>query len=185
MNFNRLKINECLSETNFFVVEKIVGKEVQLKTSSGKSIVVNEGYVNNFLQSADQFDKEEKRTKTELAEILINSPRIAITVAFFKQSTEKTKKVFETEKQNKIDEISNAKVADIPRLLSDLIENPITKTIPGELRIMKGRHYSQIDDLGRVKFTDMEVVSGSQERQVDTRSLQYIIVNNTKYILIK
>ncbi len=184
MNFNKLIIGEILSETNYFIVEKIVGKEVQLKVGD-KSVVLNEGYVNNYLNSAEQFEKEEKKTKTELAELFINSPRIAMTVAFYKQDTSKTKKAFDAEKLAKIEEIRNARVSNVEKLLNDLIENPITKTIPGELRIMKGRHYGVIDDLGRVQFTDMEVTTGSQERQVDTRSITYLIINNVKYNLSK
>ena len=54
---------------------------------------------------------------------------------------------------------------------------------------MKGRHYGNIDDLGRIHFIDMEVEKGDnpdydgRSRQVDPRTIQYLIVNNVKYTL--
>jgi hypothetical protein len=126
-----------------------------------------------------------------LADIFINTPRIAMTVAYYKKDTEKTKKDWEAEKAAKIEEINNAKVSEVPSLLNNLIENPISKIIPGELRVMKGRHYGEVDDLGRVRFVDMEISLNKNSnmdnrlRLVDPRTISYIIVDGIKYSLKK
>ena len=125
----------------------------------------------------------------KLADILVNSPRIAMTVAYITKATEKTKKDFDAEKNAKIAEIQNASLKNASSLLSDLIENPITRAIPGKLRVMKGRHYGHVDDLGRVHFIDMELKKDAtkdydtRSRQVDPRTIQYLIVNKVKYTL--
>ena len=68
----------------------------------------------------------------------------------FYKDIEKTNKAYEAEKKAIIQKVVDAKVSDIPALLNELIENPLSKVVPGKLRIMKGRHYSNIDELGRI-----------------------------------
>ena len=51
-----------------------------------------------------------------------------------------------------IEKVQNAKVSEVEGLLRNLIENPVSKIIPGELRVMKGRHYGGMNDLGRIDF---------------------------------
>ena len=181
-NFGSLQPGNILGESQYYVVEKIAGDRVQLKTDAG-SVVVDKGYVEKYLNSAEQFTTEEKITKTQIADILINNPRIVMTVAFYKQDKPKTKKAFEAEKQTKIEEIKSAPIGKVESLLNDLIENPILTYIPGELRIMKGRHYGEIDELGRIQFVDMEIADKNNMRQVDPRTVQWIIVGDKKYTL--
>jgi len=186
MKLAQLKTGSILSETSFYVVKEVKKGSIVVIDDNKNEISIGDKYVEAILASADIFDKEEKKSMTELAELFIGSPRIAMTVAFMKKSTEKTKKAYEAEKAAKITEIQNARVSDVPALLNTLIENPITKTIPGELRVMKGRHYGELDDLGRMHFVDMELPitdASSRIRQVDPRTIQYIIVGGTKYSL--
>lgn len=188
MKSANLKVGSILSETSFFKVKKINTNDITVIDDFDNELTIGRPYVEKILNSADLFELEEKKTITELADLFINSPRIAMTVAFYKKDVAKTKKAFEAEKQEAISKIQNAKVSDIPSLLNNLIENPLSKNIPGELRVMKGRHYGEIDELGRIKFIDMEISKGtsgtdSRVRQVDPRTIQYIIVNNIKYSL--
>ena len=151
-------------------------------------------YVKAVLNSADIFEKEEKKTMTELADLFINSPRIVMTVAFYKKDTAKTKKAYEAEKQAAIEKVQSASLANATALLADLIDNPISKVIPGDLRVMKGRHYGFVDDLGRIHFFDMELPKeikqnkagedyDTRKREVDPRTIMYLIINGTKYSL--
>jgi len=145
-------------------------------------------YVESILKSADSFDTTKELSKTQLADLLLNNPRTAMTVAFVKTATEKSAKAFKEEKAAAIARVQAARTSDVEKLLSDLIDNPITRTIPGELRVMKGRHNGTQDELGRVQFIDMEQSKGSgahdaRMRQVDPRSIQYLIVDNVKYTL--
>lgn len=188
--FNKLNKGSILSESQYYTVEKIVGDKVQLINDNNENIVVDKDYVESCLISADQFEKEESKTMTELAELFINSPRIAMTVAFYKKDVEKTKKVYDAEKKAYSDKVANAKMSDIPGLVDNLIENPITKFIPGELRVMQGRHYGKIDELGRISFIDMEIkqVAGNHDirlRNVDPRTITFLIIAGVRYSLKK
>jgi hypothetical protein len=178
-----------LSETSFYVVKEVKSDVVIVTDDFGHEISLGKKYVDQITVSADWYDSEEPKSMTELAEIFINSPRIAMSVSFITKSTEKTKKEFEAEKASKIQEIQNANLNTASSLLSDLIENPITRTIPGHLRVIKGRHYGKVDDLGRIHFIDMEAgrdatkTYDTRSRQVDPRTIQWLVVNGVKYFL--
>lgn len=184
-----LQAGSILSETSFYVVKELKGDKTIVTDDYGHEITMGNKYIEQICVSADYSDKEEKKSMTELAEIFINSPRTAMTVAYITKATEKTKKDFEAEKKVKIDEIQNASLKNAEALLSDLIENPITRSIPGKLRVMKGRHYGHVDDLGRVHFIDMEIKRDdtkdydTRSRQVDPRTIEYLVVNKVKYVL--
>ena len=189
MDIKSLKKGSILSESSFFVVKEVKPAGVVVTDEQGNEITIGDKYVEKVLNCADYFESEEKKTVTELAEIFISSPRIAMTIAFYKKDTPKTKKAYEAEKASKVTEIQNASLATAAKLIEDLIENPISKVIPGELRIMKGRHYSHIDELGRIHFIDMELPKeagkdyDTRKREVDPRTIQWLIVNKVKYTL--
>lgn len=181
-----LKTGSILSESSFFTVKATKPAGVVLVDDFGNEITIGNEYVEKILVSADYFETEEKKTMTELAEMFINSPRIALTVAFITKDDVKTKKAYEAEVQAAIDKVTNAKVGDVPTLMRQLIENPVSRIIPGELRIMKGRHYGEKNDLGRIQFTDMELPNtdaNKRLRWVDPRTIQHLIVNKVKYVL--
>jgi len=184
----KLTKGSILSETSFFIVKEVKKNEVLVTDEHGNDVTVSNIYVDNVLKSADAFDKTEELNKTSLADLLLNNPRTAMTVAFIKASSEKSAKAYKAEKEAAIAKIKSAGLGQIEGLLNDLIENPITKTIPGELRVIKGRHNGEQDQAGRVHFVDMEQAKGTgtydtRLRQVDPRTIQYIILDNVKYIL--
>ena len=179
-----------LSETSFYVVQSLSrdGK-VNVKDDLGHEITLSERYVKEICSRADEYITEESKTRTEMQEILLSNPRMAMTVAYVTQSSEKTKKDYESEKRDKIDQITNASLSSAARLLEDLIDNPITREIPGKLRVIKGRHYGHQDTNGRVSFIDMEIQRDpskdydTRTRLMDPRTIQWMIVNKVKYIL--
>lgn len=188
MKTSNLKKGSILSETSFFVVEKVLPDGILVKDDNGTEVEIGNDYVEQILNSADYYETEEEKTMTELADIFKQNARIAMTVAFYKKDEAKTKKVYEAEVKQAIEKVQNAKVSEVEGLLRNLIENPVSKIIPGELRVMKGRHYGGMNDLGRIDFIDMELPSTDAMkgiRQVDPRTIQYLIVNKVKYNLKK
>lgn len=189
MKINLLKKGAILSEVSFFKVVSIESDGIRVVNDNGDQLGIGKEYAETILQSADIFNSEEKKNMTELADLLITSPRIAMTVAFYKKDIVKTKKVYTAEVDAAIKRVQEATVSKVEGLLKDLIENPISKSIPGDLRIMKGRHYGHVDDLGRLHFVDMEqdLVAGkdydTRIRQIDPRTIQYIVVAGVKYTL--
>lgn len=87
--------------------------------------------------SADQYAEEVKVSKTQAAEILVNSPNRPFTVNFTKSD--------------------------------------------GSARTLRGRLVCPEPLLGRSMVEDLDETSGHKLRQVDHRTIQYIIIEGTKY----
>lgn len=184
-----MKKGQILSEIQFYTIKEVENDYIVVVDDNGNEITIAKEYAEKLLNSADSYTKEEKLTATQLSEKFISSTRIAMTVCYVKKDEDKKKKDFKDEKDKAFLKIENEKdETKKSKLIRELIENPILSYIPGEERIMKGRHYGHINDFGRVSFIDMEVPKkegafDNRERQVDPRTIKYIIVNNIKYVL--
>ena len=183
-----IKVGGIFSETQFYVVEQVNNGEVVVKDELGNSITITTEYVEKILNSADNFTEEKKVSMTELAEIFLNNTRVAMTVCYRKKDEPKTAKAIKAEKEAMKLKLQSANMSELPKLIDEFVENPIQTVIPGDERVMKGRHYGKLNSLGRNEFLDMEAENkkgtyDSRVKQVDTRTLKYVIVNNVKYIL--
>lgn len=178
--FKNLKVNEVLSETQFYIVEKIVGDKVQLLNDNDERIVVDSNYVNTQLSSASQSTKQESVTRTEMAEILMKNARTAITVNYNKQ----------VKPEDIQKELQEAYENSTPKEFSTKMKAAVKRGLSGEERTMVGRHYGSVNEFGRLQFVDMEEVRkpgayDNRLKQVDPRTLNWMIVNDTKYTIKK
>lgn len=173
--FKKLVVGEVLSESQYYKVEKIVGSKVQLINGEGNRVVVDNNYVNQSLSSASQFTETKKVTKTELAEIFLQHSRVAMTVMFNKKLD--NKKVTESISTIYSKLGIGMTQADFTKQVKAVIN------LKGDERVMVGRHYGNPDVNGRVSFVDMNIESGNPNRLVDPRTINYLIVNNVKYLI--
>ncbi len=175
--FNKLKAGEVLSESQHYTVKRINRDTVVLQPDQGEEIQVNAAYAENMLTSGEQFSKEEKIGKTEIAALLLANPYVALTVNYNKQV-----KAEDIEK-----EILVAYENASPREFKDAVTKAVKHTLNGELRTMSGFHYGKMDELGRLQFIDMKVERDprkeydTRQRLVDTRQIHYLILRDTKY----
>lgn len=189
MKLANLKKGSILSETSFYKVNKVTNSGIEVTDDFGNDITIGKAYVEMILNSAEVFSTEEKKTLTELQEIFVNNPRVAMEVGYYKKDEPKTKKAYEAEKAAAIKKVQDASLSTAAAILADLIDNPISKVIPGEFRIIRGRHYNSQHVSGRINFIDMELEKGDKAdydarvRQVDPRTIQHIIVGGVKYSL--
>ena len=175
-----MKKGNILSESQFYIVDSILqdGSVVVIDDNANK-IQLSKEYAAQMLVSAHEFAKEEEVNKTELAEKFISNPRVAMTVCFFKQ----------VKAADVVTEIMKAYEGSTIKTMEAAIKKAVKKGLTGEERVMIGRHYSTTDEFGRIHFIDMEVAKDdtknydNRSRLVDPRTIQYIIVNNVKYIL--
>jgi len=117
---------------------------------------------------ADQYDEEVTLTRTSMVEKILASTRIAMTVHFTKKP--EFKKLHEC--------VAAMLVSDVrpgPRQLAKILK----EATEGEPRTMIGRHYGEFDDLGRLRFTDME--DGGGLRLVDPRTVLWCIISGKRY----
>lgn len=177
MKFKNLKPGECLSETQYYKVEKIVGSQVQLKNDNGDNIVVDSKYVDTCLVSAEQAEKEEKITKTEAAALFIENPYVVMKASYNKQVKD----------TDVIKEIMAAYEGSTPKSMGDAVKRAVKLGLQGEERIITGRHFGNKDEFGRINFIDMELDKtpgkeyDTRLRLVDPRTLNWFILKDVKY----
>lgn len=175
--FKNLKQGDVLSESAFYKVEKVSGDKVQLQMDNGESVVLNQGYVDSFLTSADQFSKTEKITRTEMAELIMSHPRLVMTVNYNKQ----------VKAVDVIAEIEEMYQNSTPKEITTKLKKSVNKALTGEERLIVGRHYGTKDSGGRLQFIDMNEAKDltkdydTRQRLVDMRTLNWAIINDVKY----
>lgn len=182
MQFKNLKLKEVLSETQFYIVNEVKGDQVHLKNDLGTDIIVSKEYAEKCLKSAEQFDRVEKVSRTELVNIFISSTNRAITVNFNKQikPEDAKKSLYElySNKGGKLISESDFK---------SKVDSIMTSVLIGKERTMIGRHYAKLTEFGRYDFIDMELEKDTTKtyetrtRQVDPRQLNFLVVDNIKY----
>lgn len=179
MKFKNLKKDEVLSEQQFYKVVKTSGDKVQLRNDNNEMIVVDSKYVESCLISANQYTSEKTVNKTEAAAIFLSQAGVAITVNFNKQVKE----------ADVVKEIMSTYEGSAPKVFEAAVKKAIKSALTGTERTMVGRHYGDMNELGRVQFIDMEEEKAtgkdydSRQRQVDPRSINWFISRGVKYIV--
>lgn len=176
-DFKSLKVGDALSETQYYKVVKIAGEKVQLKNGLDQDIVVDKNYVADCLISGNQFDDEQKISKTELTKLFLENPNTVFTVSFNKQVKE----------ADVVKEIMESYESSTPKTMGDAVKKAVKRGLTGEERVLVGYHTGLQDEFGRISCTDMNIVKdpsasyNSALRLVDPRQLNYLIIKRTKY----
>lgn len=179
IDFKNLKVNDILSETQYYRVDKIVGNIVQLINDKGEYITVSKEYAEQCLISADQYKEEKVITKTELASLFLSNPNIVMTVNFNKLVKE----------EDVVKQILTSYETSTPKQFETAVKKSIKNALVGEDRTMVGRHYGSINELGRIQFIDMKLTKDISKtydtrlRLVDPRSINWLVLNDVKYKL--
>ncbi len=174
-----IKKGEVLSEQQFYVVDHIVGDKIHVKNDAGQLITLNNQYAESCLTSAAQASNTKTVNKTEAANIFLGLSGVAITVNFNKQvkAVDVLKEIMDTHENT------------APKLVEAAFKKAITRGLEGEERTMVGRHYGELNELGRVQFIDMEETKtpgkdyDTRLRLVDPRQLNWFIGKGVKYVV--
>lgn len=175
----KLTKGSCLCEHQFYRVDKIAKGQIQLINDNGEYIVVTEEYANNCLISANQFEKTEKLTRSELASLFLANPNMVMTVSFNTLVKE----------EDVVKQILDAYETSTPKAFGTSVKSAVKDALVGKERIIVGRHYGSMNELGRIQFVDMEISKDASKsydtrlRLVDPRGINWIIMNNVKYII--
>jgi len=175
--FSNLAVGNVLSETTFYTVSKIKGDQAELKTSSGVDVVLDKGYIEGLLDSGDQFTKEEKISKTDAANLLLKSSGVVLTVNFNKQVKE----------ADVVSEIIDAYENSTPKDFATKLKKAVKKGLEGEPRTLRGYHYGNQDEYGRLHVYDLDIPLdpsksyNTSQRLIDTRTISWLIVRGVKY----
>lgn len=177
MNRN-LKVGDKWSRISYGEIVDINGRDVQVKNEKGESWWISGDLIQKEFDLATPYVSTEKVSQTALSDVLLSNPGIVMTVNFNKKVTEKD-----------ATSVIDSYVEGYPESSAAISSKDIAKKIlTGEERVIIGRHYHQVDEFGRVQFIDMQLEKDESKdydtrlRKVDPRTINWIIINNVRYI---
>lgn len=172
-----VNVGDYLSETQYYRVTSKQSSKINVENERGFSFGVSNNIVEEGMYSANQFTEEKKVSRTELINIFSKVGDTVFTVNFNKQPKEK-------DISNALIKINGGKFAsnaEIRRLVKEAYQ--------GEERTLTGYLLSTETGFGRSSVIDLEAERGSnpewdgRQRQVDHRTLNWLIHKNVKYIV--
>lgn len=199
----KFKVGDVLSESSHYKVLADNGNlNFKLKhLESGDVIYIDEKYIHNYLESADDFTNEVKVTREDKKDGTLGIRSIfegihgsqVFTVCFKKQDTPKSQRKLNAEIATLISDFSkeidtiqkNKKgVADAAKKFAEeLIKNPILPYEEGEDRVLRGFKIQFGSRDGRYNCIDMDIEDTNNVRPVNINTIRWIILGGTKYVV--
>jgi len=173
-DFDKVQVGSVFSRHSFGKVilktrNPQTGEEIaQVENSNGEKWTISAGIVENEFSFADQFDDEEKVSRTRCIEILTDNPRTAMTINYRKKPDAK-----KIAKETRAGKPGAMTVKDWDAMVKELVS--------GELRTMVGYHSNGYDEHRRLRFNE----AGVGQRLVDPRTLEFMVVDRVKYVVGK
>jgi hypothetical protein len=169
-----------LSETQYYeILEKNTGT-IKVVNERDFDFNVSNGIVEEGMYSSDQFTETVEVTRTQLIEILGAVGDTVFSVSFNKMPTADT--INET-----IESLNRGSILPIKEM-----KKKIKEAFKGEERILVGYLISTETGFGRSMVIDLEIKRDltkpdydNRIRQVDHRSLNWLVHKNTKYTVKK
>ena len=200
-----LQVGHVLSESSHYMVTELLGDVVRLKhIESGDEVTIGLNYLEHYTQSGDIYTTTVKVTREDKKDGTLGIRSIwenihsgqVFTVCFKKQDKPKTKKQFDQEVQDAINQFaasidsvkaSKKGVAEAAKSFAlELISNPISKVIQGEERVLRGYKIQFESRDGRYNCVDMDIERTEKEegiRPVNINTIQWLIINGIKYVV--
>lgn len=186
----KLKIGDRLSETQYYEVlatgSPVVNGTIKVKNERGFEFSIGYGIVEEGIYSADQYNEEVFVTRTELIERFSKCGDTVFTVNYHKQPEVKTiNEAIESANKGKI-----LPIAELKKIVKEAYK--------GEERTLTGYLISVETGFGRSLVIDLKADTSKSTpatadkpaydariRQVDHRSLNFLVQKNIKYTVKK
>jgi len=120
-----------------------------------------------------QYEEVKQVTRTEMATVVMQNARVVMLVEFRKQPDQK----------ELVDRVMDMLANHESYKRRTQVQRALKKPTEGKKRTMIGRHNGFMNTHGRIDFTDMEVTSGHNLRQIDPRTIERVIVGGVCYEL--
>ena len=163
----KIKVGDVFSRHSFGKVTAIDRHNglLTIENSNGNSWNIGPEIVELEFSFAEQFETEETVSRTRLIELMTELPRTAMTINFNKKPDPKA--IAKALEGGKGSESAKAWTAKVDKLIA------------GDERTMVGYHTLSFDEHRRLRFQE----SGSGQRLVDPRTLNWMISYRTKFVV--
>lgn len=169
----KLEVGDNFSCVSYLNVTKIEANQVTVNNHQGGSWIMSKDLLVKDALSADHFEKEVKCNMTDMSEILEMCRDTIFKVSF-------KKKIDQKAVEQKLSEI---KFADLKK--PDAMKKISKSIVEGEVVELCGHLLSSENNLGRSLVIDLNAPQGKGFRQIDHRTIEYIIFKNVKYTVGK
>ncbi len=177
--FSELETGNFLSETQYYKIISKNGSDIQVENERGFQFSIEKDILEEGIYSAHQYNQELKVTRTELIEQLAKVGDSVFTVCFNKQpSANAINEAIESANEDE-----NISIKELKKIVKNAYK--------GEERILTGYLKKTETGFGRSTVIDLEADRGNNAdwdarvRQVDHRTLNWLIFKNIKYIIKK
>ena len=176
-NASKLSVGNWYSQVTYYKVKDIEKDTVKVVSSvnSSKEIAIGKDILVSEMNSASAFDKEEKLTRTEMVEKLMDAKETVFTVSFNKKVDDKwIQQVISEQIKSAADLKNTKKVAEVSKQL-----------VAGSEIEMSCQLLNSENGLGRSTVLDLNAEYGKNFRQIDHRTVSQLVLKNVKYTLKK
>jgi len=167
---SKMQKGQFLSETCYYKVESFNKNEANIVDHKIYKITVTLNILDGMI-SATHFNQEVPMSMTALAEVLEQCKDDVFTCCFHKKATVETVK----------DIINNTNYSDLKH--TNKVNSLVNDLLSGNLCTMTCHLVDVENNLGRSTVIDLNAPYGKQFRQIDHRSIEWIILKNVKYYL--
>ena len=164
-----IKTGDRLSRLSYLEVINIDSRMAHVKNEEGKTWTIDLDIVEAECYSASHYDETKPVNRTELIEIFNGTEDNVYTVSFNKQP--KVEDAFEA--------ISNKGKLQTNAIIKKLLK----EKMQGEERILTGYTIKREIPWGRSMVVDLKEPDGDNIRQVDHRTLNWLICKNVRYVV--
>lgn len=202
----QIKVGDVFSESSHYkLLNKTADKKYTFEhIESGEKVVLDESYVANLLQSADQYvneiivGKEDKKDGSLGIRTIwenIHSHQV-FTVCFKKQDKKLSGRTLSHLRDEQIssalkaiEDASKGKKGVLDEARKQLVElqnNPILPILEGDERVLRGYKIQFNSRDGKYDCVDIDLKTDNDSdhiRPVNINTIQYLIFNNVKYVV--
>jgi hypothetical protein len=162
----KIAIGSVWSRHSYGTVVSRVGQRYTLRDETGfEWDIEGSNILENQFSFADQFTQELKQSRSEINQVILENRGIALTVCY--------------KKKPKDNDVADALAVGQGDLSERAWRKKVKDLRAGEERVMVGHHNGSLDEHQRLRFTE----TGVGQRLVDTRTTQWVIVDQTKYVV--
>lgn len=165
-SFDKLVVGERLSEVQYYEVEKKGSDSITVRNERGFSFNVSKAIVEEGMHSSLQVEEEIECVRTEMSRVLReHAGETVFTVCFKKKPDVKALK----------------EAFNDPNTLVKT-QKQMTEMLEGEERVMTG-YLINVNHDGTGRLLVRELDGDYVSKQVDPRTLQWLILRGKKYVL--
>lgn len=171
---SKLKVGDVYSRHSFgkiIEIDRFRGMAT-IQNSNGDKWSIGLGVLELEFTIAEQYESEEKLSRTALIELMRVYPRTAMTINF-------NKKVKPNDNADEILNLIDESIKSGKAPTKTAVRKLAASHQVGDERTMIGFHANSFDEHGRLKFQEAD----KGQRLVDPRTINWAIVNRVKYVV--